>query len=401
MKKIIGKVTTRIKNGKPQYRVRYQQANGQRREKVFLSEQKAIDWTDAFVAKHEVFGRLTDETIDFRELGRQYLAASKVGRDGGNPLRPSTIKTYDGYFENWVFPFLDGLAIVEIDNETMRELLHHLLSGLRARRSAQQAFNLCKTSLRWARSRGLIKTVPGEDLSISVTALDQKETPIMTSEQMWTIREAAHVECNSCDELLREKAQVFRPMFLLLSLTGMRISECLGLRWNAVAEDCKSLRVKWVVDTRNNNVPLKESIHVPKSKAAARVIFLAPELSELLQIMKKDADSDWLFPHADDPERPMKYSFALKNLWQALQIRHGVLTPEGKPYGFHTLRHNYGSVLVRAGHIGQLSKLMGHEKAAFSIDRYSHFIQDGGDEMRQIILSVVQAYTRPQSGSEN
>ena len=51
--------------------------------------------------------------------------------------------------------------------------------------------------------------------------------------------------------------------------------------------------------------------------------------------------------------------------------------------GFHAFRHSFASIHIERGtNIVRLSRLLGHHKASFTLDVYSHMLDDGyGDPL--------------------
>ena len=80
----------------------------------------------------------------------------------------------------------------------------------------------------------------------------------------------------------------YYEMFLLELTTGMRRGEILELKWRDLDIESGELRIYRQQTTKG--------ISIPKTKNSIRTILLPPDILELLQDMKKNANCEWIFP---------------------------------------------------------------------------------------------------------
>ena len=80
----------------------------------------------------------------------------------------------------------------------------------------------------------------------------------------------------------------YYEMFLLELTTGMRRGEILGLKWRDLDIESGEWNIKRQLTTKG--------ISVPKTKSSIRTILLPPDILELFQDMKKNANCEWIFP---------------------------------------------------------------------------------------------------------
>lgn len=159
------------------------------------------------------------------------------------------------------------------------------------------------------------------------------------------------------DALKEEPSIVFRNFILMLLYTGVRRNNALTMRWE--------------------NIDLKSGfIYFPDSKSGESINHeMATQTKELLEAMKVDADSDWVFPskksasgHLEDPKRP----------WQDLLKKADI-----KNFRLHDLRRTHGCYQMMAGvSLYVMGKSIGH-KSEGATKVYAHILQKELLESRQ------------------
>ncbi|WP_243080323.1 site-specific integrase [Candidatus Rhodoblastus alkanivorans] len=133
----------------------------------------------------------------------------------------------------------------------------------------------------------------------------------------------------------------------LLLLTGARVSEILGARW------------EWVDWNRR-------VIALPESKTGAKPLFLSDQAIELLRVRKAAAEgSD--NPHVIEGRLAKKPLVNLAKPWALIRKRAGV-----EDVRIHDLRHTAASIGVASGlNLPVIGRLLGHTQAA-TTQRYAH-----------------------------
>jgi integrase len=167
------------------------------------------------------------------------------------------------------------------------------------------------------------------------------------------------------ERLLAEIPAQWRALFELLALTGLRISEAIGLRVMDAALDTEApcVHVRRAI--------VSGQLTAPKSRYGRRTIPISLELADRLrQLAPGRGETELLFRGA--------HGAAL----QPGNLRYRVLKPAahraGVPWArFHTLRHTCAAMLIDAGASPlRLQRWMGHHSAAFTLDTYGHLLRD-------------------------
>jgi integrase len=136
-------------------------------------------------------------------------------------------------------------------------------------------------------------------------------------------------------------------LVLLLTCTGLRCSEALGLKWEDIDIGARAIFVRrsWTMDREGR----------PKSKASKAAVACIPELAESLQAWRRESiysgDTDWVFPSVKNRGRtPRSGSTLSTDYIKAAAIRAGVIKAGDKrPFGTHVFRHSLATSLVSWG----------------------------------------------------
>lgn len=105
--------------------------------------------------------------------------------------------------------------------------------------------------------------------------------------------------------------------------------------------------------------------------AGTRTILLPSSTAQLLRERKKSALTEWIFPDPLCPERPVSPGSAYRRL-------KSLLGEAGLPdLRFHDLRHTFATHALTSGVDAKtLSGILGHTKASFTLDTYTHVTGD-------------------------
>ena len=97
------------------------------------------------------------------------------------------------------------------------------------------------------------------------------------------------------------------------------------------------------------------------------MIKLPQSAADMLRARKQTAISEWIFPNPLKPEKAVSGNAAYSMLKKILKECN---LPSIR---FHDLRHTFATQAISGGvDPKSLSHLLGHTKASFSLDRYTH-----------------------------
>ena len=194
-----------------------------------------------------------------------------------------------------------------------------------------------------------------------------------------------------------EKDAFWHDFFYTAVTTGLRRGEICALRW----ED---------FDTKQETLHVRRTLHKEKGKplttgdtktyAGTRKIVLPPSTAQLLRERKKTAPTEWIFPNPFDPEQPIAPGTAYNRL-------KALLKETGLPdIRFHDLRHTFATHALSSGVDAKiLAGILGHTKASFTLDTYTHTTGDMQKRAAEIVGGFLTDYLgeemKPWQSSEN
>jgi len=144
----------------------------------------------------------------------------------------------------------------------------------------------------------------------------------------------------------------FRAVALLCVSLGLRISECMALKWRDVDWLASTLAIeRGIVTGRIGDV---------KTAGSRRAMLLAPEIVAMLKVWKSEtqfsSSDDWVFA---SPSQLGRLPWSYPRTWRV--FRDAAVAAGLGPFGTHSLRHTYRSWLDSTGSsVAVQQKLMRH-----------------------------------------
>ena len=174
------------------------------------------------------------------------------------------------------------------------------------------------------------------------------------------------------------------PVIVLLAYTtGMRMSECLGLRWEYV--DTKKGTVR-VYQTVSKSILRGTELSEPKTKNSRRVIPVPADTITALTAhkLKYGIKSGLMFPTENGtPMHATHYS---------VYIFDRIKKDAGITKGFHTFRHTHASELLAAGvPVVDVSRRLGHARVSTTLDVYGHLIPSSESKVTAAVTKLLKA----------
>jgi integrase len=173
-----------------------------------------------------------------------------------------------------------------------------------------------------------------------------------------------------------------RVFFSLIAHSGARRGEILGLMYKDFDWEKNKVKIR---RTALYNREIGDYTDTPKTEASRRTLNFSPEVIELVRKLKAEqkaererlgskwVDNDRLFTKWNG--QPMNY----QTPYEWLQ---GFTQANGIPYyGIHQFRHLFASLLIHRGvNIVKISKMLGHENPAVTLQIYSHEIREAEED---------------------
>ena len=275
-------------------------------------------------------------------------------------VRPSTYAGYCGYAERSLKPYLGSKQISKITSADVQTLYRKLQKEGSVDGGALSPATVCRIhsvlhqALNVAVDRHLIVKNPTDDVTLPKKVSTAKT--ILNDKQLERFMEAI------------KNDERWHDFFYLEITTGLRRGELCGLRWEDFDAASGSLKVcRTVRREKGKGLTTGDT----KTYAGTRTITLPPSLAVLLKERKRAAKTAWIFPDLLRPERPTAPDAAYRRMKLLLE-------QAGLPdIRFHDLRHTFATHALTSGvDVKTLSGILGHTRAAFTLDTYTHTTGD-------------------------
>ena len=296
-------------------------------------------------------------------------------------LRPSTLDHYRNDLEHHVKPYLGQKRLTQITAADLRKLYDTLKQRGRLRPRPGQSRGLSTTTvhgvhttlhhaLKSAVDQRLLPYNPADHVEPPKVA--HKTMRILNDEQMDVFLSAV------------EQDPIWRDFFYTELTTGLRLGEICGLMWSDFDERKGTLHIRRTLHREKGG---RLVVGDPKTCAGARTIVLPSSTAELLRLRKKTSYSSWIFHNPLHPEAPMNPAAAYRQLKKILEESN---LPDIR---FHDLRHTFAThALANGVDAKTLSGILGHTKASFTVDTYTHTTSDMHRKAAEIVGGFLTDY---------
>lgn len=176
---------------------------------------------------------------------------------------------------------------------------------------------------------------------------------------------AAVLDINQLRAYMDGASKIKNGLLLMLMACGLRRSEALGARWEAVDLAAGTLAVV------GQRLPGSDDLSPLKTAAALRVIELPPQVTVILRRLPRPIGGGWL---CDVPSRTIYKAHA--RLLRDLGLPHVTL---------HGLRHSFATAAVQQGvPIKVLQAALGHARYQLTADLYADHLPSTSSVSRSI-----------------
>ena len=296
-------------------------------------------------------------------------------------LRPSTLDHYRRDMDHHVKPYLDQKKLTQETPADLRKLYDTLKQHGRVHPRPGQSRGLSTTTvhgihttlhhaLKSAVDQRLLPNNPADHVEPPKVA--HKSMTILNEEQLDTFLAAV------------EQDPIWKDFFYTELTTGLRLGEICGLMWSDFDAKKGTLNVNRTLHKEKGGRLVTGDT---KTYAGTRKIVLPPTTSVLLSNRKKHSYSVWIFPNPLKPVAPMNPSTAYHQLKKALSEND---LPDLR---FQDLRHTFATHALSNGVDAKtLSGILGHTKASFTVDTYTHTTTDMHKKAAEIVGGFLTDY---------
>jgi integrase len=326
--------------------------NGKRRSKRIGSRRefhtKASAWKAAqpFVTAMQCQAASDTRAITVNSLTAFYRAEKM-------PQRYSTRRGYERWLRNYVLPKWGEQPITEMQARPIELWL--------------QTLNLAPKSK--AHVRGMLRVLWDYAMWRSDVATQRNPVELVTVRGATKrTREPRNLTVEEFRKFVQELEEPIRTIALLCVCLGLRISECLALKWQDINWFEGKLRVERAI--------VHQHVDAVKTIYSKRTMSLDTVILEVLHAWRQTTefsfDEDWMFASPVQLGRlPISYPWVWRRFQQA-STKSGI----GK-LGTHALRHSYRSWLDAVGTgIAVQQKLMRHSDIRTTLNIYGDVVTE-------------------------
>jgi integrase len=279
------------------------------------------------------------------------------------PTRHDTARTYRSWLRKHIVPKWGDTPVSEIQPRPVEMWLRSLSLSPKSKAHVRNMMYMLLDFAMWA---GVIQLARNPIELVVVKGATKR------------VRKPRNLTVGEFQKLVAELHEPFRTIALICVCFGLRISECLALKWSDVDWLDGKLRIeRSIVDQNVDDV---------KTDGSRRLLTVADELLARLQLWKQTtvfvAEGDWIFA---SPLKIGRLPYSYTGVWRELQ-RAAEAADIGK-LGTHAFRHTYRSWLDAVGTpIAVQQKLMRHSDIRTTMNIYGDIVTD---EMSQAHSKVV------------
>lgn len=296
-------------------------------------------------------------------------------------LRPSTLERYRQDMKNHVIPHLGKKRLTQITAADLRKLYETLKCGGRINPRPGQSRGLSSATvhsihatlhhaLKAARDQGLIPANPADE--VDPPKVIRQPMKVLNEEQLDIFKGVI------------QKDAIWHDFFYTELTTGLRRGEICGLMWSDFDERTGTLKISRTLRCEKGGRLVAGDT---KTYAGTRKILLPPSTAELLRERKRKSYSIWIFHDPLRPEAPVNPASAYAQLKK-------ILARAGLPdIRFHDLRHTFATHALASGVDAKtLAGILGHTKASFTLDTYTHTTGDMQERAAEIVGGFLTDY---------
>jgi integrase len=348
---------------------------GKRKQKTqsgFKTKKEAQAALAELVSNVEKGSYIEPSKRKFRDFALEYL--EKVYK---NKVKASTYDRTRSLLLNQIIPWFGNADLKDIDQFLVYEFYEEKKNEGLAPSYIQRMHEITK---KWLAIAYQWELIPKNIASLI-------EPPRNTKKVMnvWNIGQV--------NEFLKHtKHSRYHPIFFVAAYTGMRKGEIIGLRWEDIDLEAKTLQVRRTLYRITGETLLTE----PKTPNAYRTIHLDDDLVRVFRKQKVKQNLEKLKYGPAYIESNMVFTqetgdyispSAVNGLFRRFLQQLGL--PEIR---FHDLRHTHATILLGMGVNPKLvSERLGHSSVAITLDVYSHVLpsmkQDLSDQFSKVMKS--------------
>jgi len=292
-------------------------------------------------------------------------------------VRLNSWETYSRYTKAYVMPYFEPLTlkVTEVTSQHVQDFYNLYIKAGLSGSSIHCIAKVVYGSLKEAYRNDLIPSNPAERA--------KKPSKKSSVGKAYTSKQAQKL-------LAVIKGRTLEPVVTLALFYGLRRSEVIGLRWRDVDFENNTILICNTIVQQETRIEQE----MTKTRASRRTLHMPADARAYLLDLKKKQEKhrkrmgrayhpgDYVCTHEDG--RPFTPIYVTTRF-------NRVLLEEGLPViRFHDLRHTAASMLIEQGvMLVQVSKFLGHERIATTVDIYGHLSDESKKETAEAMGNLL------------
>jgi integrase len=305
--------------------------------------------------------------VTFAELVANYR------KKGFNKLGITTQSITAHILDHYLLPRWGESFALEINPDEIEEWLGALALANPTREKIRRVMNVVYR--RGQKSRMLPMTGEGNPVAfVTQSSKSNYKAVIVSPEQAF--------------RMMMGLEDPYRTLVFLVAVTGLRISEALGLKWGDLDYERQMIHLRrvWV----GNDV-----VDHLKTDGSAAPVPLGGLLADALRGWNQNTpyakSDDWVFPSLKlKGKTPLSASIMAADKIRPAALKVGIRLEPSQRFGFHNFRHSLATFLVSRGKdVKTIQGLLRHAKVTTTLDLYSQSIDAAKLEAQEDIALAI------------
>lgn len=288
-------------------------------------------------------------------------------------VKKATFDRLETTYKSFLDYPISAICVSELRTKDMQQYINTLVDEGYSLSTIKKQYHLISSYIRYATGEGImIRPICNNVKLPNKTQVQARETS--AEESSYTKPEEYALR-----RVLRTLDRTGYGAALLMLETGLRVGECLALKWSDILWARKGLQVSKTL-IRLNNKRQMEVQNGAKSFTSNRTIPLSTDAIALLEdLMSRSKDLNG-FIFAGEDGMPITYEAMRYQIGKACKAAN-------VPYkGQHSFRHTFATNCYNRGaDVKILSKILGHSNISVTYNVYIHLYGDALEEMRSVV----------------